>query len=231
MIYGQIKKNSYLIAELTPTTLTKGNGSGLSIQYGVEGNNRLFSLFSIGFMYDNYTTGLEREFFTSNGVPLAEWSTEVDIETTRPYPLSGVVNSNDFKNLDKLGIKQFKPKIGYRLNRYIAYELLYKLLNKKLNIYSGFGSTFGITNRDDTHVGFTGTIRNGINGTSEKFWVNINIRAKYLYLGATNKIFIDYPITERVKFGVSTGLHYIFDKNFREDTKIPYFSVTTKVQL
>ncbi|MEY4902663.1 MAG: hypothetical protein RLZZ292_478 [Bacteroidota bacterium] len=236
-IYGQNKvkrqqqQTSSLSIELIPVALMQSAGSGLNIQYGVEGKSRFKSLFSIGFLYNNSNTGHEREYFTSNGVPLAEWSTEVDIETTRPYPLGGVVNSNDFNNLDKLGIKQFKPKLAYRLNRYVSYEFLYKVLNKKLAIASGVGLTFGLTNRDDTHVGFTGTIENPVSGLSERFWVNINIRAKYLYTGATAKLLIDYPITDRLNLGATLGLHYIFDKNFSEDIKIPYLGLTTKIKI
>jgi hypothetical protein len=157
-----------------------GIGSGLNIQYGTEFKNRFCRVASFGFMYENYNTGFEREFFTSNGVPLAEWPTEVDIETNRPYPLGGVVNGIDFENLDKLGFKQYKPKMGYRLNRYLSYELMYRITSNKLKMYAGVGPTLGLTNRDDTHVGFTGTIKNTFYGLEERFWININIRAKYL---------------------------------------------------
>lgn len=229
---GQPKTAHHSLSfEIIPSSFMMSVGSGLNIQYGFESKNKFLSLLGIGFMYDNYTTGFEREFFTSNGVPLAEWSTEVDIETNRPYPLGGVVNSIDFQNIDKLGFKQYKPKMGYRLNRYFLYELLYKVSGRKIQIFTGAGLTVGMTNRDDTHVGFTGTIKNEFNGLEERFWININIRAKYLYLGSTAKINLIYPVNSRLNVGLTSGIHYIFDKKFREDIKIPYIGVTTKINL
>lgn len=227
---GQPKtKHHALSFEVVPAALMVGLGSGLNLQHSYNFNSRLSSLSTVGFMYNSYTTGLERELFTSNGVPLAEWSTEVDIYTNRPYPLGGVVNMIDFENLDRLGFKQYKPKMGYRLNRYLSSELLYKVLNRKLQIYAGLGTMIGLTNRDDTHVGFTGTIENGFTGLKERFWININIRAKYMYLGSTAKLLFIYSVNDRLGLGFSSGIHYIFDKRFREDTKIPYIGITAKV--
>lgn len=229
---GQVNTgNNSLSFEIIPTSFMMSVGSGLNIQYGFESKNKLLSLVSVGFMYNDYTTGFERELFTSNGVPLAKWSTEVDIKTNRPYPLGGVVNSIDFQNIDKLGFKQFKPKMGYRLNRYILYEMLYKVKIRKIRIFAGAGVALGMTNRDDTHVGFTGTIKNGVNGLEERFWININIRAKYLYFGGTAKIDFLYPVNRRLDVGLTSGIHYIFDKYFREDIKIPYLGIVTKIYL
>jgi hypothetical protein len=224
-------KHQSLSFEIIPAAFMMSIGSGLNIQYGYEPNNRILTTASIGFLYNNYTTGFERELFTSNGVPLAEWSTEVDIETNRPYPLGGVVNSIDFKNIDRLGFKQYKPKMGYRLNRHFSCELLYKAINRKLKLYSGIGIMLGLTNRDDTHVGFTGTIRNDFNGLEERFWININIRAKYLFMGGTAKMNLLYPINDKLDIGLTSGIYYIFDKRFREDIKIPYLGITSKIKL
>lgn len=229
---GQSKVKHHSVSfEVIPMAFMMSAGSGLNIQYGYEFNSRLFSLATIGFMYNNYTTGFEIELFTSNGIPLAEWSTEVDIFTNRPYPLGGVVNDIDFENLERLGFKQFKPKMGYRLNRFLSCELLYKTINRQIQMYAGIGMTLGMANRDDTHVGFTGTIKNGFNGSEERFWININIRSKYLYLGSTAKLLIVYPINDRFSVGLSSGIHYLFDKNFREDTKIPYLGITTIISI
>ena len=162
-ISQSVKLKHSLSFEIIPVSYMMTVGSGLNIQYAFESKKRFLSLVSAGFMYNNFNTGHEREFFTSNGVPLAKWSTEVDINTTRPYPLGGIVNSNDFQNLDKLGFKQFKAKMGYRLNRYLSYELLYKLSKRKLQFYAGGGITLGMTNSDETHVGFSGNIKKIVN--------------------------------------------------------------------
>lgn len=233
VVYCQhkIQSNNSISIEIIPWALFQTPGSGLNITYNRETSKAFNHAFSIGFLYNNFETGFERELYTLNGVPLAQWSTEVDIETKRPYPLNGVVNDNDFRNLDNLGIKQFKPKLGYRLNRAVAYELSYFIINKKLRLGAGIGTTLGMTDRDDTHVGFTGNITNNLTGQTERFWVNINIRARYLYLGFNSKISLDYPVSESIRVGVNLGLNYIFDKNFQEDIKIPLVGLTGKFNL
>lgn len=76
---------------------------------------------------------------------------------------------------------------------------------------------------------FTGKIRNDVNGLEERFWVNINIRSKYIYIGALSNLRIEYVLRENFKLGFIAGLHYIVDKEFREDTKIPYLGLSNKI--
>ena len=145
--------------------------------------------------------------------------------------MGGVVNQIDFNNLDSWGLKHYKPKMSFRLNRYFTYEILYKLLDKKLNISTGIGTTIGITNREDTWVGFTGEIQNNVSGLSEEMWVNINIRAKYLYLGWTGKLVADYLVTERLNLGISDGFHYIFDKEWGADETLYYVGLLSIIKI
>ena len=214
--------------EIIPVAQLLAGANGAQISYNYS-HNRFIHSFTGGFIFSNFETGTEFEKFSSNGNPVAKWSTEVDIETNRPYPLGGVVNQIDFDNLDSWGFKSYKPKIRYRLNRYITYELLYNIFNKKINIYTGIGLTAGITNREESWVGFPGIIENEVFGLSEEMWVNINIRAKYLYLGWTGKLVADYPITERLNLGISGGFHYIFDKEWGADETLYYVGLLSKI--
>ncbi|MEZ4906706.1 MAG: hypothetical protein R2771_03460 [Saprospiraceae bacterium] len=182
-------------------------------------------------MYSNFYSGHELGSILVNDTLPARYSTEVDITTDRPYPLGGVVNGIDFSNLDSYGIVQFVPKMSYRLNRYINYELLYKIIDKKIKIDFGLGLGVGLTNREDTHVGFTGEITNGFNNLTERFWININIRAKYIYLNALTRLNIEYPVSNKVNLGLSGGIQYIFDKNFNEDVKVAYLGLYSKFNL
>jgi hypothetical protein len=229
-IDAQNKKYSIAI-DLLPLAYITTSGSGLNVNYNYKPSKGKMSYeFGIGFMYNNYNSGLEREFYTQNGVPLANWSTEVDIMTSRPYPLGGVVNENDFYNIDKLGIVQYKPKLAYRLNRFVTLATYYNIVaRKKINCDFGIGLTSGLSNRDETHVGFTGNISNEFNGLQERFWVNINIRSKYLYIGALSNFRIEYTIRDNFRLGFIAGLHYIVDKEFREDAKIPYLGLSNKI--
>ena len=222
------RKHSVSI-ELIPVAQLFTEASGAQVSYNME-HNRFIHSFTLGFVYANYHSGFELEDYTVNGQPIRKWSTEVDIETNRPYPF-GVVNNIHFHNLDVLGIKQYKPNLSYRLNRYFTYELLYKVLDRKVNISGGVGTTIGLTNRDDTVVGFTGEIIDGITKQKEEFWININIRAKYLYLGWTGRFIADYPITERFKLGLSSGFHYIFDKEWRADQTMYYVGVFGQIRI
>lgn len=85
------------------------------------------------------------------------------------------------------------------------------------------------TTRDETHVGFTGEIISNLTGEQDEFWINFNIRAKYLYWGMLSKISVEYPITSNFKLGLVGGVHYIFAKNFSEDTKNAYMGITSRI--
>lgn len=231
MLYCQnINKQHTLTIEILPIAQLLAGANGAQISYNYQ-KNRIVHSFTGGFVFSNFSTGTELENFTSNGEPLAKWATEVDIETNRPYPLGGVVNQIDFTNLDSWGLKSYKPKMGFRLNRYVTYELSYNIINKKLNIYSGIGITSGLTNREESWVGFPGDIKNEVSGLSEKIWVNINIRAKYLYLGWTGKLVVDYPISNKVKIGLSGGFNYIFNKDWGADETLYYIGILGKLKI
>lgn len=230
-LYGQENSKQYSVSlEAIPLAIMQGNANGLNVGFSIE-NKKLIHSFSLGFMFSNFYSGHELGTLKVNDTLPARYSTEVDIYTNRPYPLGGVVNDIDLSNLDSYGIKQFTPLMSYRLNRYINYELLYKLIDKRVKLMFGFGFGAGLTNREDTHVGFTGEITNGFNNLTERFWININIRAKYLYLNALSKLVIEYPISKKVNLGLSGGIQYIFDKNFNEDVKIPYLGLSARVKI
>ncbi len=221
-----------LAIELIPWGyLQTGQTTGL--QAGYEYSRRRWThAFTAGMVYDNFHSGLERETVTVNGQPPAGWSTEVDIFTTRPYPLGGVVNELDFRWLESWGFRHSRPKQSYRLNRYLTYECLYHIVQgRRFSLRLGPGITAGLTNRDDTVVGFTGDISSGVTGHTERFWININVRARYLYWGPAARLVADYRISERFSLGLSGGLHYIFAKGFREDVKMPYLGVRTVFSL
>lgn len=220
-----------IIVEVMPVAFMKGNGTGLNATYKKMFNNKLGLSFSMGMIYDNFHSGLEREFFTMDGEPIERWSTEVDIYMDRPYPLGGIVNDNDFSYFEQLGITHYKPRTSYRLNRYIILDFVYSYPMKKWAFHFSAGPTLGLTNRDDVIVGFTGEIMNNFAGDSERFWVNFNFRSKYLYFGTAGKLALDYHLSEKLSLGLSCGVHYIFDRHFGEDDKLLYLglTVTTKI--
>lgn len=108
---------------------------------------------------------------------------------------------------------------------------MYDFKVNKLSILFGFGLQGGLTTRDETHVGFTGKITSNITGEEDEFWINFNIRAKYLYWGALSKLSFEYPITSNLKLGLVGGVNYIFAKQFSEDSKDAYFGLTTRIAI
>lgn len=225
----QPNKGSYIYIDLIPFASMLTNGNGLMVGYSYQTSKRFVHNISVGMLYNNAPSGAEVENFTVDGKPIREWTTEIDYTTHRPFTFAGLVSSNDFKNLDALGIKHFKPGMSYRINRFLNYDCLYAIPINKFMFKIGLGAQLGLTNSEETHVGFTGKIVSNITGEEDEFWINFNIRAKYLYLGAITKLDFDYPVTNNLRLGVTAGIQYIFDTNFREDTKIGYAGITTRI--
>ncbi|MEZ4906705.1 MAG: hypothetical protein R2771_03455 [Saprospiraceae bacterium] len=213
-IEAQNSSRNSVSIEIIPLAVMQANATGLNVSYQHD-KNRFVHFLSIGFIYTNFHPGTQLGSVKVSDTLPARYSTEVDITTNRPYPLGGVVDENDFNNLDNYGIKQFIPKMSFRLNRFVNYDLLYKVIDRKLKVNFGLGVGIGLTNREDSYVGFVGTIKNEFNELSDELWVNINIRAKYIYLNASARLNIEYPISKNVNLGISGGIQKIFDKNFR----------------
>lgn len=230
LMYGQKEdRGGSIFINLIPYASMMTNGNGLMVGYSYQTSKRFVHSLSVGMLYNNSPSGAEVENFTVDGKPIREWSTEIDYTTHRPFTFNSFVNSIDFENLDALGIKHFKPGMSYRQNKFINYDCSYAIPIYKFKLRIGFGGQFGLTNSEETHVGFTGKIISYITGEEDEFWINFNIRAKYIYLGAVSKLDFDYPITSNLRIGLTGGVHYIFNTNFMEDIKIFYAGVSTRV--
>ena len=215
--FGQKKAFDRSISiELVPLAQMYGYSNGLMASYNFQGK-RFYHSLTVGLVFSNHLSGAEAERIKVNGKPYEQWATEIDFQTEYPFPLGGVVKNDIFEQLNDFGFHHFKPRFDYRLNRFLSYEALYKIIDKRFRLACGLGVTAGLTNREYTVVGFSGEITNQLNYFSEAFWVNINARAKYLYWGPVMRLMIDYRLTDNFRAGISGSFQYLFDRNHRVD--------------
>ncbi|MBP9927219.1 MAG: hypothetical protein KBF45_14655 [Cyclobacteriaceae bacterium] len=226
---AQNNSNNFIYIELVPFASMMSNGNGAQFGFSHKTKNHFVHNFGLGFLFNNSPSGNEVDKFSFNDKPIREWSSEIDYTTHRPFTFENLVDGNDFENLDNYGIKHFKPQLSYRLNRYLNYDLQYDFRIKKLDLLIGVGLQGGLTVREDTYVGFTGKIISDVTGEEDEFWIQFNIRAKYLYWAPTSKLVVEYPVGKNLKLGLNCGLNYIFGRNFTNDTVILYGGLGVKV--
>jgi len=228
VIFGQNKKTTHSLAiELIPIGHQYAPGNGLSCSYNLE-KGRFYQSFTLGYFSIHYNSSFSSET-TINYLEQDRWSTEIDYEVDDEFPFLASFETEELQNL---GFHQFKPKPDYRLNRYVSYELLYKILGTKIKVLTGMGLTFGLTNRSYTVYGLDGTIIGSIDNEERgEFWININARAKYLYFGPSGKLILDYQLADNLYAGISGGFHYIFNKKFAPDAALYYLGLRVKVDI
>lgn len=224
-----VSQNNLLSIEIIPYASMKRIGTGLNISYHYYFNNSFGASINGGIMYASFDSGLEKEFFTSNGVQLSQWSNSIDIYTSQPFPLNEIVDSDDFEYFSNQGFKHYKPHSSFRLNRFVNLKLQYRKRLKKISFDAGLGPMIGLANRDDVIVGFTGEIILNATGQRDSFWVNLNFKTRYLFFGLDGNLGMKYHINDRLTIGVNGGINYILNRNLIEDEKYIYTGITTSV--
>lgn len=205
--------------EIIPYSVHYGNGEGIKVNTNYLVNKSFGIQMNIGSLHYNWY-GKRREFYTDlDGNPLYDFSTNVDIYTTQPYPLGGVVGPLDFKLFEEAGIKHFIPYSDYRRNIFLNLQMIHKYEWKYFGIRNHIGPTIGQSEFELTVVGFSGTITNELNNQSEEMWVQLEFEGRYLYLGLEESLFLYYPVKENFDIGITTGIQYIINKRYREDMK------------
>jgi hypothetical protein len=228
------KRDHSLVVEVLPFMHKFSYGNGLQLNYQIE-KNRFCHAFSMGFYYSDYQAGHSQFISNFNDDP-ARWSTTVDYEVDEDFPYfyeNTFIGTTDYEILQNYGFSNLKPRLDYRLHRYLTYEFLGKIIQNKINLYFGIGLSLGLANTSYTIYSMDGFIvKDDKNQLVEDYWVRFSVRAKYLYLAPTSKIVLDIPINEKLDLGFSGGLHYMLDREFKgEIYSLYYLGLRAKIKL
>lgn len=234
-LIGQNKKWDHsLVVEVIPFSHKLYDGTGLNVNYQIE-KKRFCHSITLGFNYFEFETG-HSQFITNFDDDPGRYSTSVDYEIDEDFPFlyqNSINGKNDYEILQNYGLSNLKPALDYRLQRYLTYEILGKVLQNKINIYVGLGLSLGLVNTSYTVYSMDGFIvKDDKNALVEDFWVRFNVRAKYLYVAPTTKLIIEYPINDRLDLGISGGLHFLLDREFKaEDYSLSYLGIRAKIKI
>jgi hypothetical protein len=227
-VFGQKNGIHGLSLEIIPLGHQYVRGEGLHVNYEYE-QGKICHVFSLGHFFSDFNSTHSAQYTNFSDDP-GRWSTDIDYEINEDFPFLAPFYL--YEELQHHGFYQMKPKLDYRLNRYLSYELLYKLIDKRFRVLPGMGITAGLTNRSYTIYGLDGRITGNISDEEYgEFWITINARAKYLYYGLTGKLVMDYLITDRFSAGITGGFQAILNREFESDTTVFYLGLKTKVYL
>lgn len=226
-IFGQtINKNKEILIELVPFFYMSDVGMGIQVGYTLTKGAQFDNLLTYGVVYDYFNSAYPMPFV--NGEPIAELSTESTVFDKDPYPFF-IPDQTIFNHYREMGFKHFKPFQGYRINHFLTYEFLYHTYSyKKVDFGVGLGATLGLT-MTESQVGAYNQELAIFGGDPHMFWIEFNMRSRYLYYGATQKAYVGYRVGQNLTLGVSAGLQYLFAKNFMQDDFIPYIGALIKV--
>lgn len=227
-VFGQKDGKHALSVEFIPLGHQYVRGDGLHVNYEFD-HGKVCHVFTMGYFFSDFNSSFSAQYTNFTDDP-GRWSTEIDYEINEDFPF--FAPKYLYEDLQNHGYYQFKPKLDSRLNRFISYELLYKLINNRFRVMPGVGITTGLATRSYTIYGLDGRIIGNIDDEDYgEFWININARAKYLYYGITGKLVLDYLFSDRFSAGITTGFQALMNRNFNTDTTVYYLGLKAKVYL